>query len=72
MTGYLEFVLITSYMVITYNIIALKYRRSMGFSAFSSASKAFLVSIHVFIVISNILLYFWMISKDLNSGASIP
>ncbi len=67
MTDYLEFVLITSYMVITYNIIALKYRRSMGFSDFSGASKVFLVAIHVFIVISNIVLYFWMISKDLNS-----
>ncbi len=64
MTDYLEFVLITSYMVITYNIIALKYRRSMGFSAFSGASKAFFVAIHVFIVMSNILLYFWLISKD--------
>ncbi len=71
MTGYLEFVLITSYMVITYNIIALKYRRSIGFSAFSSASKVFLVAIHVFIVMSNILLYFWLIYRDFSSVHAI-
>ncbi len=66
MISYPEFVLIISYMVITYNIIALKYRRSWRFSTFDTASRIFLVSLHIFIVITNILLYFWLISKDLN------
>ncbi len=64
MNPYLEFILITSYMVITYHIIALKYRKSIGFSDFTPSSKIFWVSLHVFIVSTNIILYFWLISKD--------
>jgi protein-S-isoprenylcysteine O-methyltransferase Ste14 len=64
MNLYLEFVLITLYMVITYHIIALKYRKSAGFSDFTPGSKVFWVSLHVFIVSTNIFLYFWFISKD--------
>ncbi len=51
----------------TYNIIALKYRRSRCFSSFSRASRVFLVALHVFIVITNIFLYVWLISKDFNT-----
>jgi hypothetical protein len=43
----------------------LKYLRSAGFSSSSSVSKLFLVGIHVIIVITNITLYFWLISKDI-------
>lgn len=64
MNLYFKFILITSYMVITYHIIALKYRKSPGFSGFSPGSKVFWVSLYVFIVSTNILLYFWFISKD--------
>jgi len=66
MNLYLEFVLITSYMVITYHIIALKYRKSIGFPAFSKSSKIFWVSLHMFIVSTNIILYIYLISKDFN------
>ncbi|MGB8215828.1 MAG: isoprenylcysteine carboxylmethyltransferase family protein [Candidatus Methanoperedens sp.] len=66
MNLYFEFVLITLYMVITYHIIALKYRKSTGFSAFPRGAKIFWVSLHVFIVSTNIFLYFWFISKDFN------
>ncbi len=71
MNLYLEFVLITSYMVITYHIIALKYRRSKGFSGFTPGSKLFWVSLHVFIVSTNIFLYFWFISKDFNPVSTL-
>ena len=66
MISYLEFILVTSYMAITYHIIALKYKKSRSFPYFSRTSRTFLVSIHAFIVITNILLYFWLISKDFN------
>ncbi len=66
MISYLEFILITSYMAITYHIIALKYRKSRSFPYSSRTSRKFLVSVHAFIVITNILLYFWLISKDFN------
>ncbi len=66
MNLYFEFFLITSYMVVTYHIIALKYRKSTGFSGFTPISKIFWVSLHVFIVSTNIILYFWLISKDFN------
>ncbi len=66
MISYLEFILIISYMAITYHIIALKYRKSRGFPYFNRFSKIFLVSLHAFIVITNILLYFWLISRDFN------
>lgn len=68
---YPEFILITSYMVITYHIIALKYKKSIGFPYFTKKSKIFLVSLHVFIVISNISLYFWFIIKDFNPFSKI-
>lgn len=67
MISYLGFILIILYMAITYHIIALKYRKSSGFSYLSYVSRTFLVSLHVFIVITNILLYFWLISKDFYS-----
>lgn len=54
-------------MVITYHIIALKYRKSTGFSGFAPSSKVFWVSLHVFIVSTNIIFYFWFISKDFKS-----
>lgn len=66
MNLYFEFILITSYMAITYHIIALKYRKSTGFPAFSKSAKIFWVSLHVFIVSTNIVLYFYLISKDFN------
>jgi protein-S-isoprenylcysteine O-methyltransferase len=58
-------------MVITYHIIALKYRKSRGFPYFTKKSKIFLVSLHVFIVISNIFLYFWFIFKDFNPVSKV-
>ncbi len=61
---YLEFFLITSYMVITYHIIALKYRKSTGFSSFTPGAKLFWISLHVFIVSTNIIFYFLLISRD--------
>src|SRR3990172_10884198 len=67
MISYVEFILITSFMVISYHIIALKYLRSTGFSSSSSVSRLFLVGIHVIIVITNITLYFWLISKDIRA-----
>ncbi len=66
MISYLEFILINLYMVLTYHIIALKYKKSRSFPYLSRASRTFLVSLHAFIVITNILLYFWLISKDFN------
>ncbi|MCZ7382782.1 MAG: isoprenylcysteine carboxylmethyltransferase family protein [Candidatus Methanoperedens sp.] len=66
MNLYFEFVLITSYMVITYHMIALKYRKSTGFSSFTPVLKVSWVSLHVFIVSTNIFFYFWFISKDFN------
>ena len=63
MNLYLELLLITSYMVITYHIITLKYKKSTGFSKFSKKSKVVLVALHFFIVITNISFYFWFISK---------
>jgi protein-S-isoprenylcysteine O-methyltransferase Ste14 len=66
MNLYFDFILITLYMVITYQIIALKYRKSTGFSGFTPGSKVFWVSLHVFIVSTNIFLYLWFISKDFN------
>ena len=67
MISYQEFILVILYMVMTYNIIALKYSRSRGFSYLSRTSRAFLVALHVFIVITNIFLYLWLISKDFNT-----
>lgn len=67
MNLYLEFVLVTTYMVITYHIIALKYKKSVGFSSFIRGAKVFWVSLHGFIVSTNIIFYFWFISKDLKS-----
>lgn len=67
MISYQEFILIIFYMVMTYTIIALKYRRSRSFSSFSRTFRTFLVALHVFIVMTNILLYFWLISKDFNT-----
>ena len=64
---YFEFILITLYMVVTYHIIALKYRKSTRFSGFTLSSKLFWVSLHVFIVSTNIILYFRLISRDFNS-----
>jgi protein-S-isoprenylcysteine O-methyltransferase Ste14 len=66
MNLYADFFIIILYMVITYHIIALKYRKSTGFSVFTPGSKIFWVSLHVFIVSTNIILYFWFISKDFN------
>lgn len=71
MNVYLEFILITSYMVITYHIIALKYRKSGKFPKLNRKSKTLLVSLHVFIVITNILLYFRLISKDFNPVSAV-
>jgi len=53
-------------MIATYHLIALKYKKSVGFSKFTRKSKIFLVTLHVFIVITNILLYFWFIYRDFN------
>ncbi|MFZ3059127.1 MAG: isoprenylcysteine carboxylmethyltransferase family protein [Candidatus Methanoperedens sp.] len=66
MNLYFEFILITLYMVVTYHMIALKYRKSTGFSGFTQVSKVSWVSLHVFIVSTNIFLYFRFISKDFN------
>ncbi|HEY9205390.1 MAG TPA: isoprenylcysteine carboxylmethyltransferase family protein [Candidatus Methanoperedens sp.] len=63
---YLEFALIIVYMIITYHIIALKYRKSQVFAGFNRISKILLVLLHLFIVISNIFLYLWAISLDFN------
>lgn len=63
---YLTFGLIVSYMVVTYRIIAVKYRISHNFRRFSYRSKTFLVVLHVFIVVTNIFLYFWLILRDFN------
>jgi len=65
MNIYVEFILITSYMFITYHIIALKYKKSQIFSGTSRSSKLFLLILHFFIVFTNIILYFWLISNDL-------
>lgn len=66
MNLYFEFILVTMYMVITYHIIALKYRKSPGFSDSNIRTKIFWVSLHVFIVFTNIILYFWLISSNFN------
>ncbi len=66
MNLYAEFFLIIVYMVTTYHIIALKYRKSSVFSGFTSGARIFWVSLHVFIVSTNILLYFLLILRDLN------
>jgi protein-S-isoprenylcysteine O-methyltransferase Ste14 len=66
MNLYFEFILITTYMVITYHIIALKYRKSADFSGFTRSAKIIWFSLHVFIVLTNIFLYFRFISKDFN------
>lgn len=66
MNLYFEFVLIALYMIITYHIIALKYKKSTGFSTFTHSTKLFWISLHVFIVSTNIILYFWLISRDFN------
>lgn len=66
MNIYVEFIFITSYMFITYHIIALKYEKSRIFSGNRQKSKLFLVVLHFFIVITNILLYFRLILNDFN------
>lgn len=66
MNTYVEFILISSYMFITYHIIALKYKKSRVFSGNSQKSKLFLVILHLFIVITNIILYFRLILNDFN------
>ena len=53
-------------MIITYHIIALKYRKSAAYSGFRYTSRIFLISLHIFIVVSNILLYFWLIINAFN------
>lgn len=53
-------------MVITYHIIALKYKKSRFYSQFKDISKITVIGLHIFIVISNILLYLWLISKEFN------
>ena len=66
MNIYVEFILISSYMFITYHIIALKYKKSWIFSGNNCKSKIFLVILHFFIVITNIILYFRLILNDFN------
>lgn len=66
MSIYAGFILLSSYMFITYHIIALKYKKSRVFSGNSCKSKLFLVILHFFIVITNIILYFWLILNDFN------
>ncbi len=63
---YLEFLLITSYMVVTYHIIALKYRKSVGFSSFTQGARVFWVSLHVSIVSTNIIFYLLLVFRDFN------
>ncbi len=60
------FIVIILYMAVTYHVIALKYTKSRDFSSFRTETRALLVVIHVSIVISNILLYFWLIWRDYN------
>ncbi len=60
----IEFVLLAAYMVITYHIIALKYKSSRAFPGFGRKSRTFLVILHIFIVMTNILLYLWWILED--------
>ncbi len=64
--SYFNFILIILYMIITYHIIALKYVKSRFFSDFSNKLKFSLVGLHVFIVITNILLYFFLIFDTFN------
>lgn len=59
--SHINFILIILYMIITYHIIALKYIKSRFFSDFNNKLKISLVGLHVFIVITNILLYFYLI-----------
>lgn len=66
MIGTLDFALTVSYMVITYHIIAFKYQSSRGFPYLNRISRIFLISLHVAIVITNILLYIRLIAKDFN------
>ncbi len=66
LNSYFNFILITLYMVITYHIIALKYVISRFFSDFSNKLKISLVGLHVFIVMTNILLYFFLILDTFN------
>ena len=66
MNIYVKFILITLYMFITYHIIALKYSQSKIFSGRNRISKIFLVTLHLFIVITNIIIYFWFITEDFN------
>ena len=61
MNLYAEFFIITFYMVITYHMIAIKYRKSTGFAGFTPASKVSWVSLHILIVSTNIFFYFWFI-----------
>lgn len=68
MNIYLQFILAVTYMVLSYQIIAFKYRKSRHFSGLSSTLRVLFVSLHVFIVISNIIIYFNLISKDFNPG----
>ncbi|NJD77400.1 MAG: isoprenylcysteine carboxylmethyltransferase family protein [Candidatus Methanoperedens sp.] len=62
----LFFIVMILYMFITYHVIALKYTKSRAFSGFRAETRALLVAIHVWIVISNILLYFWLVWRDYN------
>lgn len=64
--SHINFILIISYMIITYHMIALKYEKSRFFSNFSNKLKISLVGLHVFIVITNILLYFFLILDNFN------
>ncbi len=63
---YIEFAFIIAYMIITYHIIALKYRNSYVFAGLNRILKILLVLLHLFIVISNIFLYLWAILLDFN------
>ena len=71
MTDIPDFLFITLYMVLTFHMIALKYKKSRYFSGFSKQSKIFLVAVHVLIVTSNIILYLWFILKDANPVSSL-
>lgn len=70
MNIYYEFTFVTLYMFITFNMIAVKYKKSRYFSGFSKKLKIFLVAFHVIIVISNIILYIRFILKYANQISS--
>jgi protein-S-isoprenylcysteine O-methyltransferase Ste14 len=53
-------------MILSYQLIAFKYKKSGFFSMFPSAVRILFVSLHVFIVISNIVLFFNLIRNDFN------